>query len=107
VAPRLHVKKNDTVIVLHGVDKGKRGKVLSVFPKAGKVVVEGVQIQKKHSRPTRELPQGDIIEQPGRIYASKVQVVCPSCDKPTRTSKVRTEEGYSARVCKKCGKTID
>ncbi|HHV44253.1 MAG TPA: 50S ribosomal protein L24 [Firmicutes bacterium] len=107
VAPKLHVKKNDTVIVLSGVDRGKRGRVLEVLPKTGKVVVEGVRLQKKHTRPSQELPQGGIIEQPGKLDASKVQVVCPHCDQPTRTAKERNDDGFPVRVCKKCGKQID
>jgi len=102
-----HVKKNDVVQVLSGVDKGKTGKVLEVHPKKGRVVVDGVNIIKKHTRPTRTNPSGGVIERPGPIHASNVMVVCPSCNKPTRTARNRTSGQEPARVCKRCGKSID
>jgi len=102
-----HVKKNDLVQVLSGVDKGKTGKVLEVLPKKGRVVVDGVNIIKKHTRPTRTNPSGGVIERPGPIHASNVMVVCPSCNKPTRTGRSRTSGQEPARICKRCGKSID
>ena len=108
----LHIKKGDTVIVLSGDDKGKKGKVLEVSPKEGKVIVEGINLVKKHVKPRKMGDQGGIVEAEGAMYASKVQVVCPSCGKPTRIGhkKVKDENGKerSVRVCKnaKCGESL-
>ncbi len=107
MAQSVHVKKNDMVHVLSGVDRGKSGKVLEVHPKDGRVVVDGVNIVKKHTRPSRTNPQGGVIEQPGPIHASNVMVVCPSCNKPTRTTNRRESGQEPSRLCKRCGKTID
>lgn len=104
---KVHVKKDDTVQVLSGEDAGKTGKVLEVFPSKGRVIVDGVNIVKKHSKPTRTNPQGGVIEQPGAIYASKVMLVCPKCKKPSRIS-IRREAGQPPqRVCKRCERAID
>ncbi len=104
---KLHVKRGDTVAVLAGDDKGKKGKVLEVFPKAGRIIVDGVNIQKKHTKPTQTNPQGGIIEKPGPIHASNVALVCPSCKAPTRIRRERSADGKLQRHCKKCGKAIN
>jgi len=103
---KVHVKSGDRVLILTGDDAGKRGKVLEVMARSGKVIVDGVNIQKKHTRPTQTNPQGGIIEKPGPIDASNVALVCPSCNQPTRVSRVRSE-GKVTRQCKRCGKAID
>jgi len=97
-----HVKKNDTVVVLSGKDRGKQGKVLRVNPSKGTAIVERVNLGKKHTRanPQRNV-KGGILEREVPIKISKLQVVCPSCGEPTRTGKHVGEEG-SARYCKKC-----
>lgn len=108
----MHVKKGDTVVVISGDDKGKKGKVLEVSPKEGKIIVEGINLVKKHVKPRKMGDPGGIIEAEGAMYASKVQVVCPSCGKPTRVGhkKVKDENGKlrSVRVCKheKCGESL-
>lgn len=107
MAQSVRVKKNDLVQVMSGVDAGKTGKVLEVHPRDGRVVVDGVNILKKHARPTRTNPQGGVIEQPGPIHVSNVQVVCPSCNAPTRVASRREKGQEPSRVCKRCGKTID
>ena len=94
----LNVKKGDTVIVLSGKDKGKKGKVLSTQPAAGKVVVEGVNFATKHVKPRR---QGD----PSGIMKQETPV-CPKCDKPTRVKHQILASGEKVRVCSKCGETI-
>lgn len=104
---KLHVRKNDLVEVIRGDDAGKRGKVLQVFPREGRIVVEGVNIQKRHTRPSRTNPQGGVIEKPGPIDSSKVMLVCPSCDKPTRYRRQRSADRDLVRVCRRCGKMID
>ena len=104
---KMHVKKGDLVEVFRGDDKGKRGRVLQAFPRLRRVVVEGVNIQKRHTRPTRTNPQGGVIERPGPIDSSKVMLVCPNCDKPTRYRRRREADGSLTRVCRRCGKAID
>ena len=107
---KLHVKKDDTVLILSGEDRGKKGKVLEVSPKEGKVIVEGRNMVKKHVKPRKMGETGGIIDAESAIYASKVQVVCPSCGKAVRVShkKMTDENGKtrSVRVCKKCGETL-
>ncbi len=103
---KLHVKKDDTVRILSGDDKGKTGKVLAVSPKEGKVIVEGLNMVKKHVKPRKMGDQGGIVEAESAIYASKVQVVCPSCKKSTRVKHEVQKDGAKARVCAKCGKTL-
>ena len=97
-----HVKKNDTVVVLAGKDRGKRGKVLRVNPSKGTAIVERVNMMKKHSKanPQRNV-KGGILERETAIRMSNLQVICPSCGQPTRTGTHRTDGG-SARYCKKC-----
>ena len=98
----LFVKTGDTVVLLTGdkKDKGKKGKVLAVSPAEGKVIVEGINIVKKHVKPRKAGDSSGIIETEGAIYASKVQVVCPKCGKPTRVGHKITEDGAKVRVCK-------
>lgn len=107
MAMKVHVKKGDQVQVLWGVDKGKTGKVLEVRPSEGRVIIDGVNILKRHTRPSRQNPQGGVVEQPGPIYSSKVALVCPACDKPTRYKVERSADGEPTRVCRHCGKSID
>src|SRR5690554_2268584 len=104
---KIHVKRGDTVAILSGDSRGKKGKVLEVRPGTGKVIVEGVNMQKRHTRPTQTNPQGGIIEKPGPIDASNVAVVCPSCKNATRVSRERQANGKLERHCKKCSKSID
>ena len=107
---KLHVKKDDTVLVISGDDKGKKGKVLEVSPKEGKVIVEGLNMVKKHVKPRKMGDAGGIVEAEGAMYASKVQVVCPSCKKAVRVAykKFADDNGKnrSVRVCSKCGETL-
>lgn len=103
---KMHVKKDDLVAVISGEDKGKRGKVLEARPRENRVVVEGVNIQKRHMRPTRTNPQGGVVERPGPIAASNVLVVCPNCKEPARMRRNRTADG-AVRECSRCGTAID
>ena len=102
---KLHVKTGDTVVLLTGdaKDRGKTGKVLEVSPEEGKVIVEGLNKVKKHVKPRKAGDPSGIIETESAIYASKVQVVCPKCNKPTRIGNVVGADGKKTRVCKKCG----
>lgn len=101
----MFVKAGDTVVLLTGdeKDRGKKGKVLAVSPKEGKVIVEGINVVKKHVKPRKAGDPSGIIETEGAIYASKVQVVCPKCGKATRVGHKIDENGNKSRVCKKCG----
>ena len=102
----MHIKTNDTVIVLSGRDKGKKGKVMSVDPKDRKAVVEGVSVAKRHKKPRKQGEPGGIIKTETPIYASKLMRVCPKCDKPTKPAHEIGEDGIKFRVCKKCGAKI-
>ena len=103
---KVHVKTGDTVIVLSGKDKGKKGKVLAVSPKEGKVIVEKINIVSKHVKPRRMGEPGGIIKAEGAMYASKVQVVCPRCKQPTRVGHKIYEDGSKSRICVKCGEAL-
>lgn len=103
---KVHVRKGDTVIVITGKNAGKRGKVLQVFPSTQRVIVEGINVVKRHSRPTKKLPQGGIVEKEAPIASSNVMLVCTKCNQPTRIAKKLVDQKYY-RACKKCGEIID
>ena len=103
----LHVKRGDLVLVIAGAERGKRGKVLRVLPERGRVIVEKLNMIKKHQRPTQKLRQGGIIEREGSLHLSKVMVVCGKCDRATRAGVKMLAEGKKVRVCKRCGEMID
>ena len=104
---KMHVKKGDTVVVITGKDAGKKGKIIEVNTKDNRVVVEGVNIVKRHSRPTQKLPQGGIVEKPAPIASSNVMIYCPKCAGPKRIGKQFLDTGKKVRICKKCGETLD
>ena len=101
----MRIKKGDTVQVLSGNDKGKKGEVLEVIPKDSKVVVKGVNVRKKHIKPRKQGDEGGIISVECAINSSKVNVVCPKCGKSTRVE-YKIENDKKVRVCKKCGAII-
>lgn len=106
---KLHIRRDDVVEVIAGNDKGARGRVLRALPKTRRVVIEGVNIRKKHQsamQAGRSQIQPGIIQFEAPIDVSNVMLVCPQCDEPTRVG-VRRDEGYRVRVCKKCGEDID
>lgn len=103
----LRIKKNDTVMVISGKHKGKRGRVIKVMPSDEKVIVEKVNIVKRHMKPSRKYAQGGIIEKEAPLHISKVMLVCPKCDKPTRIGAQVLADGSKVRVCKKCKEVID
>ena len=101
----MKIKKNDTVLIISGKDRGKRGKVLNVFPKVGRLLAENVNLKKKHVKPKKQGEKGQVVEIPSSIPASNVKLVCPKCGKPTRVGyKIVEDKKY--RVCKKCGSEI-
>lgn len=103
---KVHVRKGDLVKVIAGKDVNKRGKVVMVDPEQGRIIVEGVNINKRHTRPTRALPQGGIIEKEGTISSSNVMLVCNKCNQPTRIGKKLVDNKW-VRACKQCGELID
>jgi len=103
---KLHVRKDDTVVVLSGKDVGKQGKVLAADPSTGMVLVEGVNMVSRHQKPRRQGETGGIIKREGYIRASKVMRVCPKCHKPTRLAHTVAADGTKSRVCKRCGAEI-
>ena len=103
----MHVHKNDTVIVIAGNALGKQGKVLKVFPDKDRVIIESVNIVKRHSRPTQKNPQGGIVQKEGPISAANVMVICPKCNEATRVGHAHVVDPSSRkrktmRVCKHC-----
>ena len=106
MANKVHVKKDDTVIVISGNSKGTKGKVIEVSPKEGKVLVEGANIVSKHVKPRRQGEQGGIVKVEGAIYASKVQLFCSKCNKGVRVKHVIDKDGNKTRVCAKCGANL-
>ncbi len=102
----MKVKKNDRVKVIAGNSKGIEGRVLKVFPASRRIVVEKVNMIMRHTKQTSQDEQGGIIEKEAPIYASNVVLVCPKCEKPAKTSKVKLSDGRNVRKCKKCGETI-
>ena len=103
---KMSIKKDDVVVVLSGKDKGQRGKVIEVMPKSAKVVVEGINVVSRHSKPRKQGDEGGILKKAAPLYASKVMRVCPKCDKPTRPASRVQADGKKVRICKKCGAEI-
>jgi len=104
---KLHVKKDDLVMVIAGKEKGKAGKVLRVLPESGQVIVESLNVVKRHTRPARGGAQGGIVEKEAPFDASNVQLMCKGCNKPVRTGIRLLEDGNKARFCKKCNEILD
>ena len=102
----MKIKKGDTVKILSGKDRGLKAKVLGVFPSSERVLVEGANLKKKHRNSQRQDKKGEIILLPAAIAASVVQLVCPSCGKPTRVGFRRDASGAKQRICKKCGNVV-
>jgi len=103
---KVHVKKGDQVLVLSGKDRGKKGKVLRSFPAEGKVLVEGINMVKKHTR-RKQRVEGGIQDQPAPMVSSNLMVICPACKAPTRLGRMQLKDGTRVRACKKCGENID
>jgi len=103
----LGIKKEDTVLVIAGKEKGKKGRVLSVMPSEDRLIIEGVNIIKRHMKPSRKYAQGGIIEKEAPLHISNVMLLCPKCNKATRIANVILESGKKVRACKKCGEVID
>lgn len=103
----LNIKKGDTVLVLTGKEVGRTGEVLECFPRENKATVKGINIVVKHKKPRSAQDKGGIVKKEGKIDASNLMVVCPSCNKATRVGSHIDEKGKKHRVCKKCGASLD
>ena len=106
---KLHIKRDDTVVVISGNSKGTRGKVIATSPEEGKVIVAGANVVSKHTKARRQGDKSEIIKTEGAMYASKVQLVCPKCDKGVRTKvgyKTVGDKQVKVRLCCKCGAEI-
>lgn len=102
----MKIKKGDTILAIKGKDKGKKGKVLRTFPKEMKILVEGINLVKKHQRPKREGEKGKIVQVSHPIFVSKVKLICPKCQKATKVG-YKMEGRKKFRYCKKCKQIID
>jgi large subunit ribosomal protein L24 len=103
----VHVRRGDTVGVISGKERGKRGKVLRVLRDSARVVVEHLNMIKRHQRPTQKLRQGGIIEREGPLALSNVLLVCGRCDRPVRVGVKVLNDGRKVRVCRRCGESVD
>ena len=103
----MNIRRDDTVQVISGNDRGKRGRVLRVIKGGARLIVEGVRMMKRHTRPTQRDPQGGIVEREAPISASNVMVICPKTDGPTRVRKTKLEDGRNMRVSARSGEMID
>jgi large subunit ribosomal protein L24 len=102
------IKKNDTVTVMTGKDRGKQGRVLKVLPENNRLIVEGVNFIKRHTKPNPQRQiKGGVIEREASLHASNVQLVCPECGKPTRLGKRILGDGRKVRICRKCEGVVD
>lgn len=102
----MHIRKGDKVLVISGEDRGKQGKVLKVFAKEERAIVEGLNLIKRHTRPSSRNQQGGIIEKEAPVHVSNLRVVCPGCGEAAGISRRRDEEGRIQRHCKACNETI-
>ena len=104
---RYHIKKDDFVEVIAGRDRDKRGKVLRVFPEDGRIMVEGIQMIKRHTRATQQRQQAGIIEREGKVHISNVMLICAKCDRGVRVGHRVLENGKKVRVCRRCDEVLD
>jgi large subunit ribosomal protein L24 len=103
----MKIRKNDTVLVIVGKDRGKKGKVRFAYPKEEKVLVEGVNFIKRHTKAVRQIRQAGIVEREAPIHVSNVMLLCSRCNHPTRVGFHFLEDGRKVRICRSCGEVID
>jgi len=103
----MKIRKNDTVLVIAGRDKGKKGKVRVTIPKKERLMVDGINMIKKHARPTGQARQAGIIEREASIHVSSVMLLCEKCNKPARVGRRLLADGKKVRFCKACGEVVD
>lgn len=102
----MRIRHNDTVEVLSGEDRGKRGRVLAVFPERSRAIVEGVNFIKRHTKPNRNNPKGGIVEKEASVHLSNLMLICPKCNTRTKVRTDRVEGGARVRLCRSCGEVI-
>jgi large subunit ribosomal protein L24 len=103
----MQIKKNDNVLVTAGKEKGKRGRVIAVYPRENRVLIEKLNMIKRHTRPNQQLRQGGIVEKESPISAANVKIICAKCDKPTSIARKAQGDGTRVRVCKACDATLE
>lgn len=103
----MNIKKNDNVLVIAGKEKGKRGRVIAVYPSTNRLLIEKLNMIKRHTKPNQQLRQGGIVEKESPISAANVQLICAKCDKPTFVSRKEQGDGLRARVCRNCNEFLD
>ena len=99
----MRIHKGDTVVVLQGKDRGKKAEVVRAIPDREKLIIEGVNVAKRHAKPTRATQQGGVIDKFMPVHVSTVALICKACDKPSRVGYRIEDDGEKVRVCKKCG----
>ncbi len=105
---RTPVRRNDNVVVLTGKDRGKRGRVLTVMPDKNRLIIEGVNFVKRHTKPNPgQNVKGGIVEREASVHASNVQIVCPECGSPARVGRRILDDGRKVRICRKCEGVVD
>jgi large subunit ribosomal protein L24 len=104
---RISIRKNDTVMVITGKEKGKSGRVLRILPEKNRAIVEKINFVKRHARPGRQFRQGGIIEKEASIDVTNLMVICPKCNKPARIGKKSLEDGKKVRICIRCEEVLD
>lgn len=107
MAVRMHVRRGDTVEVITGKYRGKRGKVLRVLPKHGRIIVEGIMVAKRHMKPNEKMPSGGIVEKEMPFTSGKAMLVCPRCGRAVRFGHRVLDDGGKVRLCRHCGEIID
>ena len=105
--PKMSIRRGDEVVVIAGKDKGKRGHVTRVYPEANRIVVDGVNIVKRHRRRQPGSLQAGIVDMPAPLSRANVMLLCPNCDKPSRTGRTILQDGTHVRICKHCGEVIE
>ena len=103
----MQIRKNDNVLVVSGKEKGKKGRVIAVYPSTNRILIEKLNMIKRHTRPNQQLRQGGIVEKESPIAASNVRLICAKCDKPTTISRKEQGDGARVRVCRECSEVID
>ena len=107
ITPRImNIKKGDIVKIISGNDKGKQGKVIAVIPVENRIVVEAINMKKKHVRPRKQNQKGEVIHIPGAFQASRAMIICSKCSKPTRVKHAMNDGGKKMRVCGACGSEL-
>jgi large subunit ribosomal protein L24 len=102
----MKIRKNDNVVILKGKDRGKTGRVIAVFPKTSKIMVEGLNVYKKHAKPSKKYPQGGIMDVNVPVSSDNLQIICPNCSKATRVS-FKNSGRDKRRICRKCNEVVD